>query len=77
MLSSVEVKEGAASKSGVEYGIANLEEKKFSGRQSRGRDPEHHWPGMRSKQGLMSLKKVTRGWQTEWCLTKRDAQSFF
>ena len=46
MLNSVETKEGAASKRGVEYEIAtgelipNLEEKKF-----------HHCPGLRSKQG--------------------------
>ena len=56
MLSS-EIKEGAASKRRVEYEIAtwalipNLGGEEVSGRQSRGRDPEHHCPGMGSKQG--------------------------
>ena len=56
MLSSVEIKEGAASKRGVEYEIATRDSEfgreEVSGRQSRGRDPEHHCPRMRSKQGL-------------------------
>ena len=69
MLSIVEMKEGAASKRGVEYEIAtgelisNLGGEQESGRQSRGRDPEHHCPGMRSKQGLDEREEGGAGWQ--------------
>ena len=70
MLSSVETKDGAASKRGVEYEIAtgklipNLKKKKeISNRQSSGRDPEHHCPGMRSKQGPDEREESDAGWQ--------------
>ena len=58
----VEIKEGAASKRVVENEIANLGES-LKGLQSRGRDPKHHYTGMRSKQGPDEREEGDAGWQ--------------
>ena len=56
MLSSVETKEGAASKRSVGREEVTL-------RQSRWRDRGHHCPGMRSKQGLDEREEGDAVWQ--------------
>ena len=65
MLSSVEIKEGAASKRiDCDLGThSELGREEVSGRPSRGRDPEHHCPGMRSKQGPDEREEGDAGWQ--------------